>query len=117
MRGSVRNISKHELFALVLMTFLLLISIWQAKKIEVYRSQPYIYKDDIASTNSAIKLWSRKTGVDELTAMKNRYAIAVHLKNMTCIQLTLRTGSAGGNPTYCFDKDLGNLVSRYDEVE
>lgn len=98
------KISYSEIYAIPLFIALICLAVWQGIKLQSYERRPLLYPGDIIYVRSAENLWARKVGENIEFAMRNRYPIAVHFKDYVCIQLTLKVGSAGGNPTYCFDK-------------
>lgn len=117
MRWAVNRLTTSESAALIIIVALLLLAGWQASQLTRYRQQPYLYPGDELYVKRAAALWARKVGEDATSVMKDRYAIAVHLGGMTCVQLSLKVGSAGGNPSYCFNDETGLLMNRYDNVE
>lgn len=106
-------ISSGFLFATVLIG-----SLWlHCHDILSYRNQPSYYRSDQPYVDRAVNMWSTKVQIAPVQAMENRYPVTVHLNEITCVELRLKVGSVGGNPTYCFNDKTFSTISRYDDVE
>lgn len=100
-----------------LLISLICLSFWQQAEIEAARRQPPYYESDQDYITEAINLWATKNRENHVAAVKNRYPVSVHFRDTVCIELRLKLGSVGGNPTYCFNRKTLRLVYKYDEVE
>lgn len=65
----------------------------------------------------AIQLWSLKSGESKFIIHRYRFAKTIKLGNEVCVNLAIRPGSLGGEPTYCFDATSGKLTRQLDEVD
>lgn len=65
----------------------------------------------------AERLWMQFSKETPEDLDKIRYPSTYYLKNKICVVLTLRSGSTGYSPVYCFSTEDGRLVEKFDGSE
>lgn len=79
--------------------------------------RPPSTSEDKSYVESAVRLWSLKSGSKPDEILQDRYARVIRLGDEVCVALHVEIGGAGEAPSYCFRSDSLDLTKRFDNVE
>ncbi len=89
----------------------------EAWKSSIYADRPIV--------QDAIRRWAQKNKVSPQRAMEGRLIVWMNFPDRACVSLSLRPGSVGGVPVYCYAgdnsgaiyKQTTRLIEEYSNVE
>ena len=89
----------------------------QRKLIDDLNARPPSVPSDEPFIKQAARFWAAKNKTTADQILEHEYGKVIYFPRWACVSLQIEVGGVGGTPVYCFDRQTGKLVWRFDDVE